>query len=202
ELLNATRSTLKLDASHYTNVHVVTDAVVAAANSLLRADEVTQSRIDAEYAAIQNAISKLELTTEAANEKQFSLIPDMYRMMCHRPGTIETLHYQAPNPQHGKDDKKLHVYLPYGYDAADQSKKYNVLYLLHGGGENEDLLFGGPGENRELKRIIDHLIACGDMDPLIVVTPTFYGGMNDVALFHDELIHTIVPFVETRYNTY
>src|SRR5690606_1842057 len=73
---------------------------------------------------------------------------------------------------------------------------------LHGGGENEDLLFGGPGESRELKRIIDNLVAKGDIEPLIVVTPTFNSGMNDVALFHEELIKDIVPLVETKYNTH
>src|SRR5690606_7426686 len=100
------------------------------------------------------------------------------------------------------DRKKMNVYLPYGYDPNDKEKRYNVLYLMHGGGENEDLIFGGPGENRELKNILDHMIANGDIEPLIVVTPTFYGGMNDVALFHDELISVVVPLVETTYNTH
>src|SRR5690606_27759185 len=107
-----------------------------------------------------------------------------------------------PNPDGGLDEKRLHVYLPYGYDASDTERKYNVLYLMHGGGENEDLIFGGPGQSKEMKKIIDNMIANGDIAPLIVVTPTFNGGMNDTALFHDELIDEIVPLVETKYNTY
>jgi S-formylglutathione hydrolase FrmB len=94
---------------------------------------------------------------------------------------------------------------------------------MHGGGEDENLLFGGPGQNRELKNIIDNMIANGDMEPMIVVTPTFYGVKNnlknDPALslvanvdhilpiveteyFHDELMNDLIPFVEAKYNTY
>jgi S-formylglutathione hydrolase FrmB len=73
---------------------------------------------------------------------------------------------------------------------------------MHGGGENENLIFGGPGQSKELKKILDNMIAGGDIEPLIVVTPTFYGGKDDVALFHEELINTVVPLVETKYNTY
>ncbi|GJM78357.1 hypothetical protein HMSSN139_08530 [Paenibacillus sp. HMSSN-139] len=53
-----------------------------------------------------------------------------------------------------------------------------------------------------MKKIIDHMIANGDIEPMIVVTPTFYGGKNDTALFHEELIQTIMPLVETKYRTY
>ncbi|WP_242856155.1 alpha/beta hydrolase [Ruminiclostridium josui] len=112
------------------------------------------------------------------------------------------MEYYADNLKNGKDLKKMNVYLPYGYDASDKSKKYNVLYLMHGGGENENLIFGGPGQNKEMKKIIDNMIANGDIEPLIVVTPTFYGGKDDTALFHEELIKNVVPLVETTYNTY
>ncbi|NLD45665.1 MAG: hypothetical protein GX660_00505, partial [Clostridiaceae bacterium] len=84
------------------------------------------------------------------------------------------------------------------------AKKYNVLYLMHGGGENVNTIFGGPGESKELKKILDNMIAKGDIEPLIVVTPTFYEGKNggNVELFHEELTGVIIPLVETTYNTY
>ena len=50
--------------------------------------------------------------------------------------------------------------------------------------------------------IIDNMIAKGDIEPLIVVTPSFYGGTNDTATFHEELINIVLPLVETEYNTY
>jgi len=203
DLLNLIKQALSLDFSLYRNADVVKDAIVQiTAENLLGGGKVTQKQIDEQYAALSEAIAKLELTEEAANEKYFKPLPEEYLMESDKPGTIETLTYTTPNLNQGLDTKKLHVYLPYGYDAADKTRKYNVLYLMHGGGENEDLIFGGPGQSKSLKRILDNMVARGDIEPLIVVTPTFYGGKNDVALFHEELIETIVPLVETRYNTY
>ncbi len=94
---------------------------------------------------------------------------------------------------------------------------------MNGGSENENLIFGDPGENRELKNILDNMIANGDIEAVIVATPTFYGLKNAltknivlnhdelvdhplpiavVECFHDELIIDLVPFVETKYHTY
>lgn len=137
-----------------------------------------------------------------ANQKQFKPLPAEYEQECDRQGTIHTLHYDTPRADQGMDRKKMHIYLPYGYDSNDPTTRYNVLYMLHGGGENEDLLFGGPGQNKPLKVILDNMIASGDIAPLIVVTPTFYGGKNDVALFHEELVDAIIPLVETEYHTF
>jgi enterochelin esterase-like enzyme len=203
DLLNLIKKALSIDYSLYKNPEVVRDAVLQiAADSLLGSTEVTQQQIDEQYASLAEAIGALEMTEEAANEKYFTPLPVEYLAESDQPGTIETLSYETANLDGGKDKKRLHVYLPHGYNASDKGTKYNVLYLMHGGGENEDLLFGGPGENRALKKIIDNMIARGDIEPLIVVTPTFYGGKNDVALFHEELIHDIVPLVESKYNTY
>ena len=47
-------------------------------------------------------------------------------------GRVEEAHY---NTSAGAD-KRMHVYLPPGYDA-DAGKRYPVLYLNHGGGEND-----------------------------------------------------------------
>ncbi|MEK4252391.1 sugar-binding protein [Paenibacillus sp. FSL W7-1287] len=203
DLMNLIKKTLKLDFKLYKNSDVVTDAITSViSESIFNRDQVNQKQIDEQYAAIKAAVSKLEMTEEAANEKYFTPVPDEYRVESDQPGKIESLYYDAPNLENGKDNKKLNVYLPYGYDSADKSKKYNVLYLMHGGGENEDLIFGGPDQSKELKKILDNMIANGDIEPLIVVTPTFNGGKNDVALFHEELVNQIVPLVETKYHTY
>lgn len=201
ELIKLVESTQKLDFTLYKNANIVKDAVKAA-QKVIADKKATQKQIDAQYSAIKAAIGKLVLTDEAANEKFFKAVPDKYRTETSKQGSIISLEYSADNLKNGKDLKKMNVYLPYGYDDADKSKKYNVLYLMHGGGENENLLFGGPGQNKELKKIIDNMIANGDIEPLIVVTPTFYGGKDDTALFHEELMKDIVPMVETKYNTY
>jgi endo-1,4-beta-xylanase len=72
---------------------------------------------------------------------------------------------------------------------------------MHGGGENEDTIFV---TSKELMKILDNMIAKGEIEPLIVVTPSFYGGKNggNVELFHEELTGVIIPLVETKYHTY
>lgn len=203
DLLSLIKSSLELDFSLYKNASIVKDSVMnTVAANLLDNKKVTQKQIDDQYAALKNAINQLELTEEASNEKYFTAVPNEYRQESDQPGSIVSLSYEALNQNNDKDQKKLNVYLPYGYDASDSNKKYNVLYLMHGGGENENLVFGGPGQSKELKKILDNMIAKGDIEPLIVVTPTIYGGKNDTALFHEELINNIVPLVETKYRTY
>jgi S-formylglutathione hydrolase FrmB len=168
-------------------------------------------------------MEKMKLNESEVKDKEFKALPEEYRSENEKQGVIQSLEYNVPNLENGADIKHLNVYLPYCYDAADTNRKYNVLYLMHGGGENENLLFGGPGENRELKNILDNMIAKGDIEPIIVVTPTFYGLKNrlkykgenfdvktvdhpipviETKYFHDELINDLIPFVETKYNTY
>lgn len=201
DLMNLIKSTEKLDFTRYTNSSIVTDSIKVA-KDLLSDKNVTQKQIDDQYAALKDAISKLILTEDAENKKDFKAVPNEYKLESKKQGVIESLEYSVANLKNGKDTKKLNVYLPFGYDASDSNRKYNVLYLMHGGGENENLIFGGPGQKKELMKILDNMIANGDIEPLIVVTPTFYGGNNDTALFHKELINNVIPLVETKYHTY
>ncbi|HEY9063093.1 MAG TPA: dockerin type I domain-containing protein [Pseudobacteroides sp.] len=143
------------------------------------------------------SMTTFNLSVFAAGEKIYKPLPNEYKSISSKQGTIERLSYTW-----GNATKNFYVYLPYGYNQSDTSKKYNVVYLMHGGGEDETLLFGGPGQNKELKVIIDNMIAKGDIAPAIFVTPSFYKGNNDVATFHQELSKTIIPLVETKYNTY
>ena len=94
-------------------------------------------------------------------------------------------------------NKTMYVYLPPGYDS---SKKYNVFYLMHGGNENERTLFFQS--DTMMQNIFDHMIANGELDPLIVVTPTFNGCPNGSYDVYDEIRRTIIPYVETKYSTY
>ncbi len=201
DLMALIKNTQKLDFKRFKNPEVVTTAIKAA-EKILTNPKVTQKQVDEQMTAIRTAVSKLVLTDEAANEKVFKTVPDEYKGEIAKQGSIESLEYTTPNLKNGNDTKKMNIYLPYGYNQADKSKKYNVLYLMHGGGEDENLIFGGPGQNKEMKKILDNMIANGDIEPLIVVTPTFNGGKNDTAFFHEELISKVVPLVETKYNTF
>ncbi len=200
-LLSLIENTKEIDFTRYKNQVIVSDAIKVA-EDVLDGDIETQQQIDEQFNNIKDAIDKLELTESAANEKEFKTLPNEYKAESQNQGIIESIEYNVANLDNGTDVKKLNVYLPYGYDNSDTNIKYNVLYLMHGGGEDETLLFGGPGQSKEMKRVLDNMIANGDIEPLIVVTPTFNGGKNDTALFNEELVNDIIPLVETKYSTY
>lgn len=122
-------------------------------------------------------------------------------------GKIETITYDTETYDEGnsvKMTKQANVYLPAGYD---ESKQYNVFYLMHGGGENMDtwLVENDFSGN---KKMVDNLIANGEIEPLIIVTPTFYrpSGVPDhsdlTSQFQYELRRDLIPYVESHYSTY
>lgn len=128
--------------------------------------------------------------------------------------------------------KKANIYLPYGYDPDDTETKYNVLYLLHGNGLNEDYWFA-QGKEEEgsqfypgstaytsgygTENVLDHLMEDGRAAKTIIVTPTFYSPAEGVygeefavdrsnmvitQTFWQELKNELMPYVAMHYNTY
>ena len=153
--------------------------------------------------------------------KGFKELPIEYRNENKRQGRIEKLQYKILDLEGDTCTKNVNVYLPYGYNEVDKNKKYNILYLMHGGGENENLIFGGSNKTTEFKNILDNMIYNGDIEPIIVVTPTFYNlkdklvnkvnenkelefvlPVMETENFHKELVNNLIPFIETKYNTY
>lgn len=95
------------------------------------------------------------------------------------------------------------VYLPYGYSEAVQ---YNILYLMHGGGVNEDWWFKMFPDT---VRILDNMIAEKICEPCIIVTPTYYRGDETdknaeyiTEHFCHELRKGLIPAVESAFSTY
>lgn len=143
-------------------------------------------------------------------------IPDSYLEACRQGGRVERLDYTTNtyDDEQRSMEKYAYVYLPYGYSDTDGTKKYNVFYLMHGWTGEAELYLGGENGDRPLKRIFDHLIANGDMEPMIVVTPTYYQDNEEkgrtveeedallVANFYKELQNDLIPAVESRYHTY
>src|ERR1700761_4614088 len=64
-----------------------------------------------------------------------------------------------------KMERKFAVYLPPGYETSDRS--YPVLYLLHGGGDDQT----GWVQFGEVQNITDKAIADGTATPMIIVMP-------------------------------
>ena len=133
-------------------------------------------------------------------------VPEQYDSReCEQAGTVEELTYQTKAyATDGRDvEKKALVYLPFGYD---ETQSYNILYLMHGTGDDEEYWLKTHPQN---KIMIDQMIARGDIDPLIIVTPTFYvedDCMDDLDQltysFREELRNDLMPLAESRYSTY
>jgi enterochelin esterase-like enzyme len=79
-------------------------------------------------------------------------------------GTVEQVWY--PSPTLHMDQRRMYVYLPPSY-RANGTKRYPVLYLLHGAGGDEDAWMTMGRANI----IMDNLIAAGKSAPMIVVMP-------------------------------
>src|SRR5579863_2999093 len=79
-------------------------------------------------------------------------------------GTVEQVWY--PSPTLHLDQRRMYVYLPPDY-KSNTNKKYPVLYLLHGGGGDEEQWVSMGRANI----ILDNLIAAGKAVPMIVVIP-------------------------------
>lgn len=99
--------------------------------------------------------------------------------------------------------RKMHLYLPPGYDANAQMR-YPVVYIQHGGGEDER----GWSQQGKTDVILDNLIASGRAKPMIVVmtngnVSSGRGGYSIEAMssFADELTKNIVPFVDKQFRT-
>jgi len=116
-------------------------------------------------------------------------------------GTIETVEYKSESIG---TIRKATVYLPPKYDA---SRKYPVLYLLHGiGGDETEWLQGVPNI------ILDNLIADGKAVDMIIVMPNGRAQENDsregnvmasfpaFAQFDKDLIGSLIPFIESKYS--
>lgn len=125
-------------------------------------------------------------------------------------GTIERITYTAHDyTAEGEPEitKEANVYLPAGYS---EDKKYNVLYLLHGIGGDEDE-WGMNKSTSRVKTIMDNLAYYGDIESFIVVTPNGRaGGSNDregsmmeaFYVFGKELRNDLIPYMESHYSTY
>lgn len=95
-------------------------------------------------------------------------------------------------------ERRLHVWTPAGYEKGKD--KLPVLYLIHGGGDN-DLSWPTVGRAGQ---ILDNLMAEGKMKPMVVVMPNGTIETEDlngeVPIFIEDLMTDIVPFIDANYN--
>jgi len=123
-----------------------------------------------------------------------------------KKGTVERFLYNAETYDERVSlpmAKAAWIYLPYGYDSK---KQYNVLYLLHGGGVNEDWWFKMFPDT---VTTLDNMMARGICEPCIIVAPTYYRGTEAdrnaefiTEHFRFELRNDLIPAIESKYSTY
>jgi enterochelin esterase-like enzyme len=100
--------------------------------------------------------------------------------------------------------RRAFVYTPPSYDK-EKSKRYPVLYLQHGWGEDETAWSNQGRANL----IMDNLIAEGKIKPFIIVMT--YGMTNDVKMgglrnfdikpFQTVLIDELIPYIDANFRT-
>lgn len=130
-------------------------------------------------------------------------------------GTLVTHWYDSP--EYG-GQRRLNVWLPAAYDA---SRRYPVLYMIPGGGDDEDTWT----DMGRLPQILSHMCASGEAVPMIVVlvnampnqwaaphildpipgakshfelmrTPQGASGGE----FYNDLVRNVIPFIEQHYS--
>ena len=155
----------------------------------------------------ESATSKIE--KKIPNYLTTLPIPSEFKQTNENKGFVETFEYETKIYDINGNGttvvkKKAQVYLPYDYDERYQ---YDVLYLMHGGGEDEKYWLT---KEKDTTKVLDNIFAEGIANPCIIVCPTFYtgtssgGGMNSEAtdIFQYEFRNDLVPAIEADYATY
>lgn len=100
-----------------------------------------------------------------------------------------------------KMERKYAIYLPPDYETSRRS--YPVLYLLHGGGDDQT----GWVQFGEVLHITDNAINQGKATPMIIVMPDanmgqrgFFNDIKGEWRYEDFFFQELIPFVEKQYR--
>ncbi len=123
---------------------------------------------------------------------------DFFALKAVPHGRVESVLYHSSSLN---TERRLHIYLPPHFE--NNNRKLPVLYLLHGGGDNDISWTGAAKANL----ILDNLYAEGKLKPMIVVMPSGHTPVKGVFLgtgpegdpFAKDFLQDIVPFVEKTY---
>jgi enterochelin esterase-like enzyme len=126
---------------------------------------------------------------------------DFYALKNVPHGQLREIHFHSDSTN---TERRAFVYTPPGYDE-EASRRYPVLYLQHGWGENEY----GWGAQGHAGEIMDNLIAAGKAKPFLIVMT--YGMTNDVRPggirdfkiepFETVLVKELIPYIDAHFRT-
>ena len=132
---------------------------------------------------------------------------DIYAFKNVPHGQLREVHYFSKTTG---SVRRIYIYTPPGYDK-DITRRYPVLYLQHGMGENET----GWGNQGHAHLIMDNLIAEGKARPFLIVMENGeisfgggrrgaagrpMGGFNMAGQFERILIDDLIPYVEANFR--
>ena len=138
-------------------------------------------------------------------------LPEEFYSKSEHPGTVELHEYRVTayaNWGEGEYDKCFNIYLPYNYD---DSRQYDVLVLIHGGGGDQDSWLNTVYDYGDIQMrgrdIFDHLFEASISKPCILIcpvmnTPDLQGVEPGIFQMRDELREYILPYVAEHYSTY
>lgn len=161
-----------------------------------------------------NDPSNVAMVRDVASVTNLFIIPghpgDLYSVNDVAHGTVARRWYDSPTL---KEQRRITIYTPPGYESSKQS--YPVFYLLHGSGGDEEawIALGRTAQ------ILDNLIAQGKAKPMIVVMPNGHtqnaaapgessrdyipamgGGPRKAVAGMEESFGDIIDFVENNYR--
>ncbi len=100
-----------------------------------------------------------------------------------------------------KKERKYAIYLPPDYETSQRS--YPVLYLLHGGGDDQT----GWVQFGEVLNIADEAINSGTATPMVIVMPDantgkrgYYNDVKNEWRYEDFFFQEFMPFIEKTYR--
>ncbi len=138
---------------------------------------------------------------------------DFYALKNVPHGQLREVHYFSKSSDR---TRHIYVYTPPGYDQ-DTSQRYPVLYLQHGGGEDET----GWGRQGHTGFIMDNLLAEGKAKPFLIVmenggvggprptnaAPAGAGGRGgpgggfNFSAFEKVVIEDLIPYIDASFRT-
>jgi enterochelin esterase-like enzyme len=133
---------------------------------------------------------------------------DFYALKNVPHGRVQQILFPSKStPQDGQahnTSRRAFVYTPPDYDK-DLTKRYPVLYLQHGWGEDETAWSNQGHANL----IMDNLIAEGKIRPFLIVmtygmtNEIRFGGLRnfDIKPFQTVLVNELIPYIDANFRT-
>ncbi|MDQ8184315.1 alpha/beta hydrolase-fold protein [Pelagicoccus sp. SDUM812002] len=126
---------------------------------------------------------------------------DFYTLSKVPHGQLLEIYFHSPSTE---SERRAFVYTPPRYDEHSD-KRYPVLYLQHGWGENEF----GWGQQGRVPEIMDNLIAAGEIDPFLIVmtyrmtNEISFGGLREFKIepFETVLVKELIPYIDEHFRT-